>query len=111
MNKEQILAALAPRVAEETVNSLDGAIVRFRELSGEARDALYDNAKNGGGNSDFEATLIASTVVDESDALLFSEDDVAAMRGGRAPLLEELAQIAMRLNALGQRAQEEASKN
>ncbi|SAK69484.1 hypothetical protein AWB80_03571 [Caballeronia pedi] len=111
MNKEQILAAFAPQVVEEPVKALGGATVRFRELSGAARDALYDSAKSGGGNSGFEATLIAATVVDENDTPMFSEDDVTAMRSGRAPLLEELSQIAMRLNALGQRAQEEASKN
>ncbi|MDR5800554.1 hypothetical protein [Caballeronia sp. LZ001] len=111
MNKEQFLAAFAPLVVEEPVQALDGETVRFRELSGAARDALYDSAKNGGGNSGFEAALIAATVVNENDEPVFSQDDVAVMRAGRAPLLEELAQIAMRLNALGQRAQEQALKN
>lgn len=111
MNKEQILAAFAPQVVEEPVKALNGATVRFQELSGAARDALYDSAKNGSGNSGFEATLIAATVVDESDKPIFTTDDVATMRAGRAALLEELSQIAMRLNALGQHAQEEASKN
>jgi hypothetical protein len=111
MNKELILAAFAPQVVEERVKALDGATVRFRELSGAARDALYDSARNVNGNSGFEAALIAATVVDENDAPLFSQEDLATLRSGRAPLLEELSQIAMRLNALGLRAQEDASKN
>lgn len=111
MNREQFLTAFAPRVIEESVNALEGAMVRFRELSGAARDALYDSAKNDASNSGFEAALIASTVVSESDELVFTQDDVEAMRAGRTPLLEELAEIAMRLNALGQRAQEQAAKN
>ncbi|WP_250528842.1 hypothetical protein [Caballeronia sp. ATUFL_F1_KS4A] len=111
MNREHILAAFAPLIVEEPVRALDGAVIRFRELSGAARDALYEGVKSGTGNSGFEATLIAATVVDDDGQAMFSAEDVHAMRAGRAPLLEELAQIAMRLNALGQRAQEQTSKN
>ncbi|MDR5801507.1 hypothetical protein [Caballeronia sp. LZ001] len=111
MQREQILSALQPNIVDENVMALGGERVRFRELTGAARDALYDSVKDRAGNSAFEATLIAATVVDEAGEPLFCRDDIEALRAGRKPLLEELAQIAMRLNGLGNRAQEEATKN
>ncbi|MDR5802563.1 hypothetical protein [Caballeronia sp. LZ001] len=111
MKREQMLAALEPLIVEEPVKALSGSLIRFRELSGAARDALYDSVKNSGGNSGFEAALIAATVVDENGVPAFREDDIDTLQAARTPLLEELSQIAMRLNGLGQHAQEEASKN
>lgn len=111
LDKNQFLAAFEPTVFEVPVQSLAGAIVRFRELSGAARDALYESVKSDGGNSAFEARLIALTVVDERSDPVFCEDDMDAIRGGGKALLEELSQIAMRVNGLGAKAHEYALKN
>lgn len=111
INRNEILLALEPRIVAEPVEALAGGTVRFRELSGAARDALYENIKEGGGNSAFEAALIATTVVDENGAALFDAQDIEMLRSGRKALLEELAHIAMQLNGLGAQAQEEALKN
>lgn len=111
INRQQILSALEPLVVEEPVAALGGKAVRFRELSGAARDALYERLKDDHRNSAFEAALIAATVVDVSGSPLFDAQDVETLCGGRTALLEELAHIAMRANGLGARAHQDALKN
>lgn len=111
MNRDSFLAAFKQATVEVEVKALGSSIVRFRELSGTARDVLYSSVKADAGNSSFEAQLIALTVVDEQDEPIFNEHDVDTLRAGGKALLEELAQIAMRLNGIGQQAQENAVKN
>ncbi|AYX28485.1 Uncharacterised protein [Burkholderia pseudomallei] len=111
MNKEQIFAALAPLVHTESIKALDGATLHFKELSGTARDGLYNQISQDDSNSNYEAVLIAATVVDDRGEAVFTEEDVQTLRTCRAPALEEISRIAMRVNKLGAEAQEDAAKN
>ncbi|WP_059748671.1 phage tail assembly chaperone family protein, TAC [Burkholderia ubonensis] len=111
MNKEQIFAAFAPVIHEEPIKALDGATLRFKELSGTARDELYRGISGDNSNSNYEAAVIAASVVDESGEPVFTEDDVQALRQSRAAALEEVSRIAMRVNNIGAAAEDTAAKN
>lgn len=111
MNKDQLLAALRADVKEIEVKAL-GAVLRFRVLTGRARDAFRDSVQNGDQSaSHFEASLVASVVVGEDDALMFSKEEVLALQDGNALALAELARHAMAVNKIGQSAEEAAAKN
>ncbi|RQT68113.1 hypothetical protein DF045_27300 [Burkholderia cepacia] len=111
MNKEQIFAAFAPAIHEEPISALNGVTLRFKELSGTTRDELYRGIGDDDSNSNYEAVVIAATVVDADGEPIFTTDDVQALRKSRAAALEEVSRIAMRVNKMDAASQEAAAKN
>lgn len=111
MNKEQIFAAFAPSVHDEPIKALGGAKLRFKELSGSAREALTRNMGDDFSNARFEALLVVSTVVDEQGEPMFTLDDVVALKDARATAVAEVAAVAMRINNIGAAAEADAVKN
>jgi hypothetical protein len=111
LNKEQILAA--KDWTSEVVNVPEwGGDVHIRAMSGAARDEFrgaFDNEKGAVGK--FEASLLALTLADENGTLLFSLEEVEALRGKSAAVLDKLTQEALRINGMTGQAQEEAAKN
>lgn len=89
-----------------------GGDVRVAMMSGAARDRFM--ALQGEGKtpfSVFQARVLVSCVIDEDGNLLFSEDDVEALRTRSKDALDRVYEAAMRLNKLGVEAVEEEVKN
>jgi hypothetical protein len=110
MNKLELLAALAPEIKAVEVKAL-GATLRFKVLTGRARDTLYSNAVANADTSHYEASLVAASVVDADGLPLFSPEDVETLRDSNSTLLTELAGAAMAVNKLGPDAEAAAVKN
>lgn len=93
-----------------------GGMVRVRMMTGVDRDAF--RAAHAALDTDgelavgkFSAMLLAFTCVDESGQLLFTLKDVEALQTKSARSLDMPATVAMRLNGLGGKAVEDATKN
>ncbi|CAB3795499.1 hypothetical protein [Pararobbsia alpina] len=111
MNKEQIFAALAAEVRELEVKAL-GAVVRFQKFSGKARDEFFAAVRDGDkSTSNFEASIVAATVVDETGAPVFSREDLDGLRAINADALTELAMHSLSVNKIGGDAEAAAAKN
>jgi hypothetical protein len=110
MNKFELLAALAPEIKEVEIKAL-GTKLRFKVLTGRARDALYSNAVANADTSHYEASLVAASVVEEDHLPMFSPEDIETLRDSNATLLTELAGAAMAVNKLGADAEAAAVKN
>jgi hypothetical protein len=110
LNRNQILGAVDVQTQDIDVPEWGGT-VRIAMMSGAARDtlqaALVDNKKT----SFFEAALVAATVVDDSGALVFSADDIAALQTKSAAVLTRIAEASMALNKIGAAAADAAVKN
>jgi hypothetical protein len=111
MNKEQLLAALESEIHEIKVDAVD-AVLRFRVLTGRARDAFHAvMSKGDGALSHFESAIVAATVVDDEGNSMFSADEVDALRDKNAAAVAEVAKAAMSVNKIGAAAEAEAAKN
>jgi hypothetical protein len=111
MNKEQLFAALAAEVKEIEVKALN-TMVRFKVMSGVERDAFHTAIAAGDKSaSHFEASIVASSVVDADNQPVFTVADVDALRTSSAPALAALAKVAMQVNKIGVEAEAEAAKN
>jgi hypothetical protein len=111
MNKELLFAALRAEVKEIEVKAV-GAVLRFRVLTGKARDSFRESVQAGDQSaSHFEASLVAAVVVAEDDTPLFTKEDVATLQDGNALALAEMARHAMAVNKIGAEAEDAAAKN
>jgi hypothetical protein len=111
MNKEQFFAAVAAEVKEVEVKAL-GAVLRFKVLTGEARDKFHELMGAGDKSaSHFEASIVAATVVNEDGSPMFSSEDVATLKASSATAVAEVAKVAMDVNRIGVSAEEQAVKN
>lgn len=111
LSKDAILGADDIKTEDIEVPEWGGS-VRVAVMSGAARDRFMElNTGKDIPASLFQARLLASTVVDESGGLLFSVDDVEALRNKSRTALDTLSEAAMRLNGLKAEAVEDAAKN
>lgn len=111
MDKASLLASLASQVKEVEIAALGGA-VKFRAFSGRQRDAFYAAIAAGDkSNSNFEASIVAASVVNDDGSAMFTPDDIEALRDNDASLLTVLAQQAMTINKIGLEAETAAAKN
>ncbi|SMP71969.1 hypothetical protein [Noviherbaspirillum suwonense] len=111
LSKEQILSA-KDFTSEIVPVEAWGGEVHIRAMSGAERDAFRAAIEGGQAPvGKFEASLLALTLADEHGALLFTLQEVEALRGKSAAVLDKLAQEAMRINGMTAAAQEEAAKN
>lgn len=111
MNKEQLFAALESEVKDVPVPAIN-ATLRFRVLTGKARDEFHTAIKDGDKSvSYFEAVITVSTVVDDNGAPMFDMADVETLRGKNADAVSAIAAAALTVNKIGQAAEEEAAKN
>lgn len=111
LSKEQILAA-KDWTSEVVAVPEWGGDVHIRAMSGAERDA-FRSAIEGEQREvgKFEASLLALTLADENGGLLFTLEEVEALRGKSAAVLDKLAAEAMRINGMTAQAQEDAVKN
>lgn len=110
LNRDQILGASDVQTQDVDVPEW-GGIVRISMMSGAARDALQASLVDNKKTSFFEAALVAATVVDETGALVFTPEDIAALQAKNATVLTRVAEASMALNKIGAAAADAAVKN
>lgn len=91
-----------------------GGSVRVRVMTGTERDEFREymaTFADGVPVSTLSAALLVQTCIDESGARLFSMDEMEQLREKSAAALDALANVAMRLNGLGNAAVADAAKN
>lgn len=91
-----------------------GGMVRIATISGEARDRFEASivAKNGQMNTEnIRAKLVAACVVDESNKLLFSENDIKQLGSKSCVALDRIFSAAQKLNGIGQTELDQLAKN
>jgi hypothetical protein len=110
LDRKQILA-IVPDLKRETVDVPEwGGEVTVREMTGAERDQ-FEVLLVQGGRRNFRGLLAAFTVCDETGARIFAEADARSLAEQPARLLDPIATVALRLNALGQAELEQAAKN
>lgn len=111
LSKDAILGANDIKAEDVTVPEWGGSI-RIAVMSGRARDQfLALNSTKEEGYSLFQARLLAATVVDESGNLLFTADDIETLRGKSRIVLDQLTDVATRINGMNAEAVGDATKN
>ena len=111
MNKAELLAALESDVKEIQVDAVN-AVLRFKLLTGRARDSFHAAVSKGDGAlSAFEAAIVAACVVDATGIPLFSAEDVETLRDKNADAVSAVAKVARQVNNIGLAAEEAAAKN
>jgi len=111
LTKEQLLAAVATRTEDTSVNGLDGTL-RIRVMSGYDRDAFQKVVQDQGlTDSVYFSALVAATVVNEDGTPMFAPDEVDVLRKSHAELVRKIGLECQRINGLGQKAVEDAEKN
>ena len=101
MNKEQLLAAMESEVKEIEIKAL-GSVLRFKALTGKARDAFGASVTAGDkSNGHFEACLLVATVVDEAGNPMFDASEIDVLRGKDSATVSEMAVAAMKFNSMG----------
>lgn len=111
LSKAAILAAVDLETQDVEVDEWGGT-VRVAVMSGKARDDFF--ARQGEGSvpySQFAATVLVATIVDENGGLMFEESDIEALRAKSPAATERVLAVAMKLNGIGPKAVEEAEKN
>jgi hypothetical protein len=116
LNREQIL--LADDLQTEDVPVPEwGGMVRVRALTAGERDrweaATYLDAQGGRVQTpeDIRAKLVALTCVDETGALMFSLDDVAALTKKNGAAMTRVYAVSSRLSFVTSADVEELAKN
>lgn len=114
LSRDQILSAQDIKADEIDIPEWGGT-VRLRQMTGRQRDeferALSDQAKLGELGTNMRARIVAATVVDEQDNLLFTEADIATLGEKNWRALDRIASTASKLNALTDAAIEDVAKN
>jgi hypothetical protein len=112
MDKAQLFALVKSDVKEIEIAALGAIKLKFRVLTGKARDLFHTTVKAGDGTaSHFEAAIAAATVVDDNHEAMFTQEDVAALQDANAGALSEIAKAAMDVNKIGAVAEDAAAKN
>ncbi|WP_153135174.1 hypothetical protein [Paraburkholderia agricolaris] len=110
LTKEQIFAARDLQTEDVDVPEWGGK-VRISVMSGRTREALMALLQEPQAMSRFQALVLASTVVGDDGAVVFSEGDIEQLRDKSTDVLVRLVDVAMRLNKIGAKATEEVEKN
>ena len=117
LTKEQIFAAADLETITVEVPEWGGA-VKLRAMSGTQRDA-YENSlmeKTADGTykvntENMRAKLVCYCAIDEAGSVLFTADDLNALAGKSAAVIERLFDAAQKLNGMSKNAVEDAVKN
>lgn len=116
LTREEIMA-LDDRPVHVVVNREWGPVI-LRGLTTAERASVIDAAAQvqaddlkGAPVMETAVTMVILSVVDETGARLFSEDDRADLMGKSGEVIQELAEAAMQFNGMTADAVEEAEKN
>lgn len=90
--------------------------VYIRVMSGDERERLREmfhesNTKEIADQTKMQLAMIASTLCDETGALLYSMDDLGELGKKNSLVLDQLSEASRRINGLGSEDVEEAKKN
>lgn len=117
LSKAEIFAASDLKTETVEVPEWGGAVV-IRAMTGTQRDAYEQSLMKRGDDGKFtvdtdgmRAKLVLYTAVDEQGNALFTADDLAALSGKSAAVIERLALAAQRMNGLASDSVDEAKKN
>jgi len=111
LTRDQILQADDATAALQTVEVPEwGGTVHVRVMTGTQRDRWEANVTGDPGNNP-RARLATYTLCDEQGKPLFTEADIISLGGKSVTALDRVLAAAMRANALGPDATEEAAKN
>jgi len=111
LNRDTILGAQDIHTEDVAVPQWGGA-VRIALMSGLARDQFMGSRdKESLSLSEFQASILAATVVDDQGQLIFTSEDITALQGKNKDVLDLLTSVALRLNSMGPAAHEAAIKN
>ncbi|RSK77856.1 hypothetical protein EJ774_21100 [Pandoraea apista] len=110
LTREQILQARD--LGSETVSVPEwGGDVVLGVMSGKARDSLMEAMAEPQKTSRFQALMLASTIVDDNGAQVFTAEDVEQLQGKNPDVLARLVAVAMRINNFGSQSTAAAEKN
>jgi hypothetical protein len=112
LSKEQILAAEDLDTVIEPVPEWGGDVT-LKMLSAKERitweqEVFPDGVVN---TEKFLTSLVARSLVDESGARMFSDDELDALGAKNPAVIARLRELAAKLNKIGQTDQKEAEKN
>lgn len=114
ISRSQILEANDLKTEDVSVPEWGGS-VRVRSMTGRDRDAFGESlSKDANGNVDltnYRAKLIAKCLVDESNNLMFSDDDIVQLGNKSAGAIATVFAVAERLNGIGSEGVEAIKKN
>lgn len=113
LSKEDILSADDKKTIVVEVPEWGGQ-VKVATMSGTARDAFEASCvgANGGMNmKNIRAKLLAATIVDDDNKLMFNEADVHKLGQKSAAALDRIFAVAQRINAISGDDVEELAKN
>lgn len=116
LTKEAILAA--QDLKHEVVEVPEwGGQVGVRMMTGTERDAFEDEVfKMRGKNveqnlKNFRSRLLVRTLTDGEGNRLFNDNEISVLGGKSAPVLDRLFTVSQKLNGIGPKDVEEATKN
>ncbi len=113
LTREQILQVDDIKIEIVPVPEWDGEVI-VRTMTGTDRD-IWDNLLYKEGKVNFldntRARLLACTIIDEDDNLVFSEDDIVALGKKSSLAINRIFDVAKRLNGLGSEQIEDLEKN
>jgi len=111
LSKAAILAAVDLQSEDVEVPEWGGT-VRVAMMSGKARDEFFGRqGEDKVPYSQFAASVLVSTVIDEDGNPVFDETDVAALRAKSQAAMDRVLAVSLRLNGIGPSAAEAAEKN
>lgn len=111
LSKAAILASVDLQSEDVEVPEWGGT-VRVAMMSGKARDEFF--GRQGEGKvpySQFAASVLVATVIDEDGNPVFDETDVEALRAKSQAAMDRVLAVSLRLNGIGPNAAEAAEKN
>jgi len=119
LSKNQIISAIDDRYEDVEVPEWGGT-VRVKAMSGVEKDAFEASVttirRNGNkveqrpNLENVRAKLLAHCIVDESGALIFDDDDIAALGSKSSAALDRVVDVAKRLNRMTNGAIQELSE-
>lgn len=118
LSKDQILEANDLKTEQVDVPEWGGS-VNVRMMSGADRttfrnsmvDVQPDGTRTPKPDADIETTLVLVTVVDDAGNRIFDDDDGDRLRLKSAAAITRVANVAMRINGIGDQAEAAAEKN
>jgi len=102
LNREQILSSKDREIIVLDIPEWGGE-VRLMAFSGGSAESISPE--------DSISKVVALSVVDDDDNLVFSEEDIDALKTRSARVLKRVFSEALKLNGLGDSAIEDATKN
>lgn len=113
LNREAILAAQDLKTVDKDVPEW-GGVVRLRTMTSAARESLGESMAGADGKVDttaYREKMLAACIVGDDGELLFTHEDVAALSGKKADVIQRLFAEAEKLNGMSPGATEEAAGN